>query len=167
MSDSSPQPQAKPDDLRDIGLFGALSEAALTFLTQRLRVDHLEPGKFAFKEGEPGRDFFVLLEGEMEVLKRSQSGHDARVALLGPGDWFGEMSVVDVEPRSASVRATASSRLLCISAADLDALYRHDLKSYAIVVLNLARELSRRLRVADTLLADLVANIVGRRPSAS
>ncbi len=115
---------------------------------------------------------FVVINGEMEVLKRSQSGIDARVALLGPGDWFGEMSILDVQPRSATVRVLAPARLLRISAIDLDALYRHDTKAYAIIVLNIARELSRRLRVADGLLADFVINVIGnymerRRPPAS
>ena len=84
----------------------------------------------------------------------------AALALLGPGDWFGEMSIVDVQPRSATVRALAPGRLLRITAADLDALYRHDVKSYALIVLNIARELSRRLRVADGILADLIANVM-------
>ncbi len=74
--------------------------------------------------------------------------------MLGPGDWFGEMSIVDIQPRSATVRTLAPSRLLRISAADLDALYRYDLRSYSLIVLNLARELSRRLRVADGILAE-------------
>ena len=43
------------------------------------------------------------VSGEMEIMKRSKRGIDARVALLGPGDWFGEMSIVDVQPRSATV----------------------------------------------------------------
>jgi CRP-like cAMP-binding protein len=96
----------------------------------------------------------------MEVTKRSRGGMEARVAVLGPGDWFGEMSIVDIQPRSATVRALAPARLIRLSAADLDALYRHDVRSYAIIVLNLARELSRRLRVADGILADLIANVM-------
>ena len=112
-----------------------------------------------FREGESAREMYVLINGEMEVLKRSHEGVDARVALLGPGDWFGEMSILDVQPRSATVRALAPSRLLRLSASDLDALYRYDIKSYAIIVLNLARELSRRLRVADGILADFIANV--------
>jgi CRP-like cAMP-binding protein len=90
--------------------------------------------------------------------------------VLGPGDWFGEMSIVDIQPRSATVRALAPARLLRITASDLDALYRHDLKSYALIVLNLARELSRRLRVTDGILADFVANLMDsylRQPSSS
>jgi len=53
----------------------------------------------------------------------------------------------------------APTRLLRVTASDLDAVYRTDLKAYAIVVLNLARELSRRLRVTDGILADLIASV--------
>jgi CRP/FNR family transcriptional regulator, cyclic AMP receptor protein len=150
------------DELRSIGLFGAIAEDALEFLSARLVVALPEAGHYVFREGDPAQDFFVVIAGEMEVLKSSHSGIEARVAMLGPGDWFGEMSILDVQPRSASVRAVAPGRLLRIRATDLDALYRHDLKSYALIVLNIARELSRRLRVADGLLADFVVNVVGR-----
>lgn len=148
-------------ELRNIGLFGALTDEVLSHLAATLSVSTPDAGTVVFREGDPARELFVLVSGEMEVLKRSQTGVEARVALLGPGDWFGEMSVLDVQPRSAAVRALAPSRLLRITAADLDALYRYDVKSYAIIVLNLARELSRRLRVADGILADFIANVVG------
>ncbi len=146
--------------LRQIGLFGALPDPLIEQLAGALSTIHVESGAILFREGDDGRDMYVVLSGEMEVLKRSQRGADARVAMLGPGDWFGEMSIVDVQPRSATVRALAPSHLLRIGAADLDQLYRHDLRSYSIVVLNLARELSRRLRVADGILAELIANVV-------
>jgi CRP/FNR family transcriptional regulator, cyclic AMP receptor protein len=156
-------------DLRNIGLFGALSDDVLVFLADMLRVVTPAIGEPVFREGEDGSTMYVVLAGEMEVTKRSRGGVDARVAVLGPGDWFGEMSIVDIQPRSASVRALAPGKLIRISAADLDSLYRHDVRSYAIIVLNLARELSRRLRVADGILADLIANVMdsylGKRPA--
>jgi CRP/FNR family cyclic AMP-dependent transcriptional regulator len=160
------------DELRKIGLFGAIADDALEFLARRLVVVLPSSGAYVFREGDVAQHLFVVIEGEMEVLKRSHTGIEARVALLGPGDWFGEMSILDVQPRSASVRAISPSRLLRIGAVDLDALYRHDLKAYALIVLNVARELSRRLRVADGLLADFVVNVMGNyvgrpRPPAS
>lgn len=160
------------DELRQVGLFGAVSDEVLEFLASKLVVMNPAPGDTVFHEGDAARDMFVVMSGEMEVLKRSHQGVEARVALLGPGDWFGEMSILDVQPRSASVRVLAPSRVLRIAASDLDALYRHDVKAYAIIVLNVARELSRRLRVADGLLADFVANVMRhyverRRPPAS
>jgi CRP/FNR family transcriptional regulator, cyclic AMP receptor protein len=162
--------QVRPGELRNIGLFGALSDDVLAHLTASLSVTTPSAGDIVFREGDDAQDMFVVIGGEMEVVKRSKRGVDARVALLGPGDWFGEMSIVDVQPRSATVRALAPARLLRITSADLDALYRYDVKSYALIVLNIARELSRRLRVADGILADLIANVMdnylsGARPA--
>ena len=58
------------------------------------------------------------------------------------------------------VRALAPSRLIRFSSEDMDALYRYDLKSYALIILNIARDLSRRLRVTDGILADFTANVL-------
>jgi CRP-like cAMP-binding protein len=145
--------------LKDIGLFGGLDDSTLTEFVQRLPTVALEPGQVVFREGEAGRELFIVIAGEMEVLKLSKSERESRVAMLGPGDWFGEMSILDVMPRSATVRALAPARLMRLSANDLDALYRRDLKAYAIITLNIAREMSRRLRVADGILADMMASV--------
>ena len=147
-------------ELKNIGLFGALSDDVLQHLTSLLTVEAPEAGQVLFREGDAATAMYVVISGEVEVLKRSRSGVDARVAVLGPSDWFGEMSIVDIQPRSATVRALAPGRLVRVTPSDLDTLYRHDLRAYAIVILNLARELSRRLRVADGIVADLVANVL-------
>lgn len=149
--------------LRSIALFGAVAPASLAQLALDLSAHTLAPGDFAFREGDAGAEVFIVLSGELEVLKQSQRGEQARVAILGPGDWFGEMSVIDVHPRSASVRALADSQLVTMSLAALEVLRQRDVSAYAAIVLGLAREMSRRLRVADGLLADLVANVVHRR----
>jgi CRP-like cAMP-binding protein len=146
--------------LAHIGLFGGLGDDMLSFLTATLRITTLSPGEVVFHEGENAAEMYVVLSGEFEVLKRSKRGIDARVAMLGVGDWFGEMSILDVQPRSATVRALAPARLLTISSGDLDVIYRRDHKAYALLVLNVARELSRRLRVADGILADLVVSLI-------
>ncbi|HEX4511979.1 MAG TPA: cyclic nucleotide-binding domain-containing protein [Polyangiaceae bacterium] len=148
------------DRLRDIGLLGALSDEVLEHLAKNLQQRRIAAGATIFQEGDAAHDMFVVLDGEVEVLKKSRRGRVQRVAILGPSDAFGEMSIIDVQPRSATVRALAPTRLLRIAAEDLDALYRHDVKSYAIVVLNVARDLSRRLRVTDGLLADIAANVL-------
>ena len=149
-----------PESLRDIGLFGALSDDVLQYLVDSLPIVVLEAGDHVFREGDHAREMFVVLGGEVEVLKRAKRGSEARVAMLGPGDWFGEMSILDVQPRSATVVALSPSRLLKITSEALDALYRRDLKAYSLIVLNIARELSRRLRVADGIIADFVANVL-------
>lgn len=147
--------------LREIGLFGALSDDTLDHLARTLKTTRVAAGETVFREGDlAGREMYVLLEGEMEVTKQSRRSRDMRVAILGPGDLFGEMSLIDMQSRSATVRALAPSRLIRMASDDLDALYRYDLKSYALVVLNIARNLSRRLRVTDGIVADFAANLL-------
>ena len=153
-------PALTVDKLRDIGLFGALSDEVLAHLTATLKQTTVMPGDTIFREGEPAHEMFALLDGEVEVVKKSRVGREHRIALLGPSDSFGEMSVVDMQPRSATVRAVAPSRVLRMSTEDMDALYRHDLKSYALITLNIARDLSRRLRVTDGILAEFTANVL-------
>jgi len=145
--------------LREIGLFGGLDDSVLESFVQALPVVTFAPGDTVFREGELGREMFIVLGGEMEILKQSKREQVSRVAMLGPSDWFGEMSILDVMPRSATVRALAPAKALKLAATDLDALYRRDIKSYAIIVLNIAREMSRRLRVADGILAEMIANV--------
>ena len=147
-------------DLRNFGLFGAMPEGVLEYLSEHLEVMEVEPGSYLFREDEEANSMFVVLQGDVEVLKKSKAGVETRVAVLGPGDWFGEMAIIDVQRRSAAVMTVSPARLIKITAKDLDRLYRHDVKAYAIFVLNIAREMSRRLRVADGILADLIANVV-------
>jgi len=150
-----------PSVLREIGLFGALPDEVLAHLARSLKTFRVTPGETLFREGDgAGHEMFVVLDGEMEVTKRSRRGRDVRVAILGPTDWFGEMSVLDMQARSATVRALGPSRLIRFTSEDMDGLYRFDLKSYALVVLNIARDLSRRLRVTDGILADFTVNVL-------
>ena len=152
--------EAISDRLREIGLFAGLGDDLLRDLASSLTSKLVAPGEVVFREGESGRELFVLLDGEMEVSRKTPGGHECRMAILGPGDWFGEMSVLDVMPRSATIRALSHSSLLVMTGHDLDTLYRRDLKAYSLLVLNIARELSRRLRVADGLVARFLSSVV-------
>ena len=154
------EPPVTNSQLREVGLFGALSDEFLEHLVSTLEVRRLLPGETIFKEGDPAREMYVVLDGEIEVLKKSRRGRETRVAILGPNDCFGEMSIIDMQPRSATVRTLGPAKLLKISTEEMDALYRHDLKSYTLIVLNIARDLSRRLRVTDGLLADFTATVI-------
>jgi CRP-like cAMP-binding protein len=155
-------PPVSAATLRDVGVFGGLSDEVLETFARTLSTERFPPGENVFLEGSAAHCLYVLLDGEVEVLKKSRTGREHRVAILGPADCFGEMSLIDVQPRSATVRAIAPSRALRVASEDFDRLYRHDLKSYALVVLNIARDLSRRLRVADAILADVAGSVVDR-----
>jgi CRP-like cAMP-binding protein len=141
--------------LREMGLFGGLADEVLEQFARTLKPVRAATGDIVFAEGDvAAREMFVILEGEVEILKKGRHGKAARVAILGNSDCFGEMSILDMQARSATVRVLAPSLFARISSEDLDALYRRDLRSYALIVLNIARDLSRRLRVANSLLSN-------------
>jgi CRP-like cAMP-binding protein len=148
------RPSITPATLRDIGLFGGVSDAGLEVLARELPHIRVEPGSLIVREGDTSSEMFVVIQGELEVVKRADDGSHVRVAMLGPGDWFGEMAILNVHPRSASVRTLAPSLLLTMGAEQVDRLlYRRDLKDYSLLLMNISRELGRRLRVADGILA--------------
>jgi CRP-like cAMP-binding protein len=162
--ESRPTPAPTSDritsaELREIGLFGGLDQEPLEFLASTLKMLQSPAEHLIFVENDVAREFYVILRGEVEVFKVQKRGAEARLATLSPGHWFGEMSVLDVRPRSAGVRTLSPCKLLVVTARDLDALYRRDLRSYTLLVLNVARELARRLRLVDELVADFIGNV--------
>jgi CRP/FNR family cyclic AMP-dependent transcriptional regulator len=159
MSDQA-RPSITAATLRDIGLFGGLSDESLARLAAELPRRDTTAGTVVVREGEVAKDMFVVIGGELEVEKSASDGSTVRVAVLGPGDWFGEMALIDIQPRSASVRAVAPSLLLRLDAEQVERLvYRNSVKDYALLIMNIARELSRRLRVADGILAQFSVSL--------
>jgi len=104
-----------------------------------------------FREGDKGDSMFVLEIGKVAVLK-SWEGEDYLLRTLREGDCFGEMALIDHCPRSASVRAVEDCSAIQISAANLYRLYAQDLKQFALIQMNMGREVCRRLREADNML---------------
>jgi CRP/FNR family cyclic AMP-dependent transcriptional regulator len=95
------------------------------------------------------RSMFVLEKGKAAVLK-SWHGQDYLLQTLEEGDCFGEMAVMDHCPRSASVRAVEDCTAIQISAANLYQVYAQDLKQFALIQMNMGREVCRRLREANS-----------------
>ena len=104
---------------------------------------------------------YVLQAGRVSVVKGWQ-GRDFVVVGLGAGDCFGEMALMDLCPRSASVRADEDCRAIELGAADFHRLFETDAEQFALIQMNLGREVCRRLRVADDL---LFRARMGERPS--
>ncbi|MBI5517778.1 MAG: cyclic nucleotide-binding domain-containing protein [Deltaproteobacteria bacterium] len=139
--------------LLEIPVFGGMEPGPLRRVLEQMDVRRYPSGAAVCAEGEPGRELFILREGEAEVRKRTDEGH-AVLARLGVGDCFGEMSLIDVQPRSAAVVTLVPATLYVLSNAGFYALYRQDLAGYAFLVQNLCRELSRRLRKTSATLAE-------------
>ncbi len=155
-----PTPKIQAAMLRDFGLFEGIDDDTLSLLARELPTTHVDTGETVVHEGDNQQEMFIVIAGELEVLKRGKSGGEARVALFGPGDWFGEMSLLEVVPRSATVRAVSPTMLVRVRVEDVDNLLeKRDTKMYARFLLNIAKELSRRLRVADGIVAQLVTSV--------
>jgi CRP-like cAMP-binding protein len=151
--------QAEIEFLGRVPLFAALSASAMERLGKMAKRVDIDGAAMIFQEGEPAKELVVVLRGELEVRKRGNSGGDARIATLRPGDVAGEMSLIDIQPRSAGVRAIGAATLVTLSHGDLATLHREDPASYTLLVMNIAREISRRLRRVDALLANLMIDV--------
>jgi CRP-like cAMP-binding protein len=135
--------------------FGGLPEASLDLLISMLVECRFGAGATVVAEGEPGRSMYVVHSGELAVTKRGASGHVIRMSSLGPGDFFGEMTLLEMQNRSATVIAESPTVLYELTARSLYAYYKADVFAYVMVIQNINRELCRRLRRADNRIADL------------
>lgn len=106
-------------------------------------------GKVLFEEGQLGDSVYVVVSGEVEISRRDPSGTPQPITSLGPQQFFGEMSLIDKEYRSATVRARSDCTLLHLSAENLTAFRRHHRDGFTFVIINIARTLSARLREAN------------------
>lgn len=135
--------------------FGGLSDASLDLLISMLVERRFEAGSTVVAEGEPGNSMYVIHSGELVVTKRPESGQVIRMTALGPGDFFGEMTLIEMQNRSATVIAESPAVLYELTTRNLYAFYKADLRAYVMVLQNINRELCRRLRSANNLIAEL------------
>jgi CRP/FNR family cyclic AMP-dependent transcriptional regulator len=135
--------------------FGGLSDASLDLLASMLVERRFDAGATIVAEGEPGRSMFVVHSGELVVSKLGDSGRVVRMAGLGPGDFFGEMTLIEMQNRSATVVAESPTVLHELTARNLYTYYKADIHAYVMVLQNINRELCRRLRRADKRIAEL------------
>jgi CRP-like cAMP-binding protein len=140
-----------------IALFSSLDVAAVQLLTQRARLRVAATNEVIFEQGDSGRQMFVVLAGSAMLVKRVSEDHNVEVVRANIGDWFGEMSLLDVLQRPVTATALEPTQLLVVCPTDLDALYRQDVKMYSLLVMNIARQLSRKLRVQEDRLAQAIS----------
>lgn len=137
--------------LQAMPIFGALNDAALECLLEGAPTLARAGGDCFFREGDAAQCMYVIEHGTVEVRKR-WDGRDWPLHRLHAGDCFGEMALMDFFPRSASVVALEDCRALQIDGAALQRLAERDIEQFALLQMNLGREISRRLRATDELL---------------
>jgi CRP/FNR family cyclic AMP-dependent transcriptional regulator len=135
--------------------FGGLSGASLDLLVSMLVERRFDAGATVVAEGEPGRSMFIVHSGQLLVNKLADSGRAIRMADLEPGDFFGEMTLIEMQNRSVTVIAESPIVLYELTARDLYTCYKADIHAYVMVMQNINRELCRRLRRADNRIAEL------------
>ena len=132
-------------------VFGGLDAASLELLSQRAAAVSVGRGRHFFLEGEQGQAMYVLQAGRVEIY-RSWQGESKLLRRMKPGDCFGEMALIDLSPRSASVLALEDCEALEITPMLLQALHEQNSEQFTLLHMNISREISRRLRRVDELL---------------
>lgn len=136
-------------------MFGGLSEADLEVVRPLLDETTYPKGTVLLKQGEPNNTVFFIVEGTVSVQKHPENGSagEREITLLHDGDSFGEMELIDIQPCAASIVCVTDVDIISLSNRNLYILSKSHLMIYTMIIMNLARDISRRLRSTDKLLA--------------
>jgi CRP-like cAMP-binding protein len=127
--------------LRRHSFFGGLLDEQIECIVPLMQVESFEAGAYIIQEGAPNDRIYFILEGRAEALKR-----EIRLFVFEEGTTFGEMEVLDVMAAEASIRCLVPTKVMSLSNRALHILYKSDARTFSILVMNLARDISRRLR---------------------
>jgi CRP/FNR family cyclic AMP-dependent transcriptional regulator len=130
----------KTDQLRGVQMFAACTDKELAQIARACDELTVEADSTVVEEGSPGEGFYLIVSGEAEVTRGGR-----RVATVGPGEYFGELSLLDEAPRNASVKALTKMGLLQLKRREFSAV----LDSWPGVAHKLLEQMARRLRQAD------------------
>ncbi len=145
--------------LKSVPLFAHLAEHELRRVAELARRRKYPKGSVILFEDDPGDALYVVVAGQVKVVLIGEDGREVILATLADGDFFGEMSLIDDEPRSAHVIAMESSDLLVLRRDD----FQRCLDETPRIAIGLLRALTRRLRLADSKIGGLVLlDVTGR-----
>lgn len=146
--------------LRGVDLFSALDDAQVATLASMIIEKGFKKGEIILMEDDDtSQSLFIIAKGEVKVVLTAEDGREAILASLKEGDFFGEMSLLDGEPRSATVRAVEDSRLLTIRRED----FLSALRKQPDLALTLLGEMSKRLRKSNRQISSLaLMRVYGR-----
>lgn len=135
--------------LRAVPLFDELKRSELKKVLRILHERTYQPDEVVFREGEPGAGMYLVRRGEVDIVIQLEGGAEQVIATLGERQFFGEMALLEDEPRSASCVATKRTELLGFFQPDLEDLLDRDPKLGSKVLWNLARLMASRLRTMN------------------
>jgi len=145
--------------LAGVPLFVGLDDESGDLLASALTTRTVVRGHVVFSEGDPGDRLFVVLDGKTKISRAAADGRENLLAVLGPGEMFGELSLFDPGPRTATATAVTDSTLASLDHDDLRPL----MLAQPAVAVELLRALAQRLRRTNEAMADLVfSDVPGR-----
>ena len=148
--------RSKREILAESPLFDNLLPPELSMLAELFNERSYNAGEVIFHEGDIGDSMYVIATGELDVLRKNPAGEHHVIATLAAPQFFGEMSLIDKEYRSASVRAKTATTILQLSNENLHIFAKNYRNGFTWVVVNIARVLSIRLRETNRRLAELL-----------
>ena len=128
--------------LKGIEIFEALSVSELAAVASVTEEIVCPPGEIVIKEGDPGETMYLLIKGEVSVIKDQGEGHEIELDRIGAGDYFGEMALFEDVLRSATIRTEQESRLLVLHKQE----FKEIVREYPQIALNICKVLSGRIR---------------------
>lgn len=147
------------DVLARAGLFQGVGPEAVSALTAAMEYVDVPRGAAVFSEGEQGDSVYIVVDGKVKLSRRAPDGRENMIAVMGPSDMFGELSVFDPGPRTATATAVTAARLALLRQADL----RSWMSTRPELAEQLLRVVARRLRRTNDALADLIfTDVPGR-----
>ena len=138
--------------LRKVPLFATMREGDILAFAELVRERSFPKGSVIVFEDDPGDALYLVAKGQVKVVLIGEDGREVILSVLGEGNFFGEMSLIDEKPRSATVIAMVDSAVLVLRREDFQAR----LRTSPEIAIALLRELSRRLRRADEKIGSLV-----------
>jgi len=136
----------KAEELQKSRLFEGLLPEEIEMLGEVTQQKKYTEGEIVFKQGDVGDSLYLLVEGAVEVLHKREDGKEHIITVLEAPEFFGEMSLIDKEYRSATIRAKREAVMLCLTNENLHSFARVYKNGFTLVVINIARVLSSRLR---------------------
>jgi len=151
----------RDDDLiiRQAPLFSALDDEAASSLRESMASEKLSKGKVLFREGQEGDRLYVVVQGKIKLGTTSSDGRENLLGIFGPGQMFGELSLFDPKPRTATATAVTDSRLVSLAYDAVIGL----VTSHPQTSLEVLRRLAQRLRESNEIVSDLVFDDVPGR----
>ncbi len=134
--------------LQAMPFFGAIKESSVALLLELSETLSVQAGEYFFRQGDQGDSLYILEYGRASIFKEWED-QEYNLRHISHGDCFGDLALIDLTPRSASVRAETPCTAIKIPASALHSLYEKDPEQFLLIQMNMAREVSRRLRSAD------------------